>query len=264
MIDRVGRDDIRPAALRPAGPQPEVGTTAPSLDVAANRPPYLALLLDVLRARSSSEPDGLGAVFGASLRLAALDALGRLAVAPPPAASAPPVPAAAGTTADAAPTVPSAAPTVPSAAPAAPATTGPTVSPPPPRHASSAPANEEAVIKETAERAGIDPDFLRALRRVENGGPGREFGVLSVPAPTYRDQAVVAAETVRRNVGRYEQTGRHAIDPATGRYTPEFIRFFSGRYAPVGAANDPTGLNRYHQRNLLRAYGVQGADSTTT
>lgn len=250
MIDRVGRDDIRSASGRPASAPPEAGRTTPRLDVAATRPPYVSLLLDVLRARSSSEPDGLGAVFGASLRLAALDALGRLAVAPPAAAVTPPVPAATGTAAEAAPATPAGA-------------TGPAVSPPSARHTSPVPANEEAVIKETAERAGIDPDFLRALRRVENGGPGREFGVLSVPAPTYRDQAAVAAETVRRNVGRYEQTGRHAIDPATGRYTPEFIRFFSGRYAPIGAANDPTGLNRYHQRNLLRAYGVQAGDSTT-
>ncbi len=248
MIDRVGRDDIRSASVRPTGARPEAGATTPPLDVAATRPPYLSLLLDAIRERSSTEPDGLGAMFGASLRLAALDALGRLAVAPPAAAGTPPVPAATGTAAEAAPSAPS----------------GPTVSPPSARHTSPVPANEEAVIKETAERAGIDPDFLRALRRVENGGPGREFGVLSVPAPTYSDQAAVAAETVRRNVGRYEQTGRHAIDPATGRYTPEFIRFFSGRYAPVGAANDPTGLNRYHQRNLLRAYGGQGADSTTT
>jgi hypothetical protein len=42
------------------------------------------------------------------------------------------------------------------------------------------------------------------------------------------------------------------VDPVTGRYTDEFMRFFSGRYAPVGAANDPGGLNRHHAGNLLR------------
>lgn len=113
---------------------------------------------------------------------------------------------------------------------------------------------EAGQIAKFAERAGIDAAFLQALRRVENGGPGREFGVLSVAAPTYDDQARVAAETVRRNVERFEATGRAAVDPATGRYSEEFVRFFSGRYAPVGAANDSGNLNSYHARNLMRMY----------
>jgi hypothetical protein len=78
--------------------------------------------------------------------------------------------------------------------------------------------------------------------------------VLSVPAPTYEDQARVAAESVRRSVERFERTGRAAIDPGTGLYTDEFISFFSSRWAPVGVANDPTGLNRHHARNLMRLY----------
>ena len=116
------------------------------------------------------------------------------------------------------------------------------------------PAAEDALIREAATRAAIDPRLLSALRRAENGAPGREFGVLSVPAPTYADQVRLAAGSIRRSLGRFEATGRAAIDPATGRYTDEFIRFFSNRYAPVAAANDPTGLNRHHSRNLLRLY----------
>jgi hypothetical protein len=103
-------------------------------------------------------------------------------------------------------------------------------------------------------RAAVDPRFLGALRRAENGGPGREFGVLSVSAPTYEDQVRLAAASIRRNVERFEASGRVAVDPATGRYSEEFIRFFSNRYAPVGAANDPTGLNQHHARNLIRLY----------
>jgi hypothetical protein len=114
-------------------------------------------------------------------------------------------------------------------------------------------AEERRIIDRTAEGAGIDPAFLQALRRAENGGPGREFGVLSVPAPTYQEQARVAAESIRRNVERFAERGGQAVDP-TGRYTPDFIAFFSSRYAPVGAANDPRGLNRHHARNLLRLY----------
>jgi hypothetical protein len=110
------------------------------------------------------------------------------------------------------------------------------------------------LIRDAASRASVDPRFLGALRRAENGGPGREFGVLSVPAPTYEDQVRLAAASIRRNVERFEATGRVAVDPAIGRYSEEFIRFFSNRYAPVGAANDPTGLNQHHARNLIRLY----------
>jgi len=113
---------------------------------------------------------------------------------------------------------------------------------------------EAEVIRRVAERSGVDCEFLTALRQIENGGPGREFGVLSVPAPTLDDQARIAAETVRRNVERFELRGGTAVDPASGRYTEEFVRFFSGRYAPIGVANDPTNLNRHHAGNLSRRY----------
>jgi hypothetical protein len=113
---------------------------------------------------------------------------------------------------------------------------------------------EEATIKDVAARAAIDPVLLHALRRAENGGPGREFGVLSVPAPTYHDQARIAAESIRRSVERFEAGGRRAFDPLSGRYTREFIEFFSRRYAPVGAGNDPANLNQYHAQNLIRLY----------
>lgn len=113
---------------------------------------------------------------------------------------------------------------------------------------------ELELIQKAAERAGIDPRFLRALRLVENGGPGREFGVLSVPAPSYEDQARIAATTINRNLERFKRAGGQPVDPLSGRYTEEFVRFFSSRYAPVGADNDPSGLNRYHARNLARLY----------
>ena len=125
----------------------------------------------------------------------------------------------------------------------------------------SVPAAEKVLIKDAASRAAVDPRFLGALRRAENGGPGREFGVLSVSAPTYEDQVRLAAASIRRNVERFEASGRVAVDPATGRYSEEFIRFFSNRYAPVGAANDPTGLNQHHARNLIRLYAQAASTS---
>ena len=127
--------------------------------------------------------------------------------------------------------------------------------------AASVPAAEQVLIRDAASQAAVDLRFLGALRRAEKGGPGREFGVLSVPAPTYEDQVRLAAASIRHNVERFEATGRVAVDPATGWYSEEFIRFFSKRYAPVEAANDPTGLNQHHARNLIRLYAQAASTS---
>ncbi|HTX55355.1 MAG TPA: hypothetical protein VMD08_18275 [Candidatus Baltobacteraceae bacterium] len=123
------------------------------------------------------------------------------------------------------------------------------------------PGREASVIRREADRTGIDAQFLVALRRTENGGPGREFGVLSVKAPDLDSQARVAANSVRHSVQRFEQTGGQAIDPQTGQYTEAFLRYFSARYAPVGANNDPSGLNRYHAANLIALYQKTGRRS---
>jgi hypothetical protein len=117
-----------------------------------------------------------------------------------------------------------------------------------------APPREASVIAREAQRTGIDPSVLVAIRRVENGSPGKEFGILAVPAADLDAQARVAANTVRNTLIRFERGGGTAVDPATGRYTETFLRFLSARYAPVGAANDPCGLNRHHAANLVAIY----------
>lgn len=188
----------------------------------------------------ATEDEALFDLAQRSFRLALLEALEKM----PAAAAAPATGQAPSLRAPAAPAPPRAVPVAP-----------PPLPPIGDAFRAAAPSVDEGrVIRSTAERAGVDPAFLKALRRAENGGPGREFGVLSVPAPTYDDQARVAAESIRKNVERFERKGGQAIDPVTGRYTNEFIEFFSSRYAPVGAANDPTGLNRHHARNLMRLY----------
>ena len=120
---------------------------------------------------------------------------------------------------------------------------------------------EDADMLHIADRHGIDWRLLKALRETENGGPGREFGVLTVPAPTWHDQADVAARTIRHTLGRYWQHIK--MDPWSERldaYSPDFLRYFSAGgpgwtgYCPVHAENDPTGLNVHHVGNLTRFY----------
>ncbi len=121
-------------------------------------------------------------------------------------------------------------------------------------------AEREAILRIAAEEQ-VDPRFLASLRRTEMGGPGREYGVLSIPAPTYEDQARIAARTIYNTLDRYRRNV--GLDPVGlyGRYTLDFIRYFSQGgpgypgYAPIGALNDPTGLNRNHLPNLLAWYG---------
>ncbi len=113
---------------------------------------------------------------------------------------------------------------------------------------------EQEIIVETATRKGVDPRALAAVRLQENGGPGREFGVLSVPAPTYQAQADVAANSLVNAERRYrDATGLSPKDGA-GTYTPEFWRFFAARWAPINAENDPHGLNRYWLDNVIAFY----------
>jgi hypothetical protein len=213
----------------------------------------LRLLRD-LGARARGGPgDPLAELASAAFRVQLLEALARRA---PAGSSQPTAAAAAARTLPLPPPAFDAAPVPPAEDRADPAPAAP------PGGADSA-HREAEVIRRTAERAGIDPDFLTALRRVENGGPGREFGVLSVPAPTYEEQARVAAESIRRSLQRFEAAGGQPVDVRTGRYTEAFIRFFSARYAPLGAANDPGDLNRHHAPNLIRRYAAAARPAVT-
>jgi len=64
--------------------------------------------------------------------------------------------------------------------------------------------HEEAdTITQAAVRTGVDPYFVMAIRRAEHGRPGREFGVLSVPAPTYADQLAVTLNTLIHQLTHY-------------------------------------------------------------
>lgn len=109
------------------------------------------------------------------------------------------------------------------------------------------PAWETAAIQAAVERNIPDrmlwPYFARlcaAIRRAENGGPGREFGVMSKKARTYDEQAGWCAAIAWKRWQEF-QTGKHGDD---------FLVYLASRYAPAGSANDPEGLNRHWLRNV--------------
>jgi hypothetical protein len=80
-----------------------------------------------------------------------------------------------------------------------------------------------------------------AIRYAENGGKGKEYGILHKRCPkTYRGQAGWCAATVQKNYDRWVKAGKLG----------DFITFLSKRYCPVGADNDPNGLNQHWVKNV--------------
>lgn len=127
---------------------------------------------------------------------------------------------------------------------------------------------QRVIIVDTAKRFSIDARLLAALRKAENGRPGRDFGVLSIatyqPKDTslpelqhaFQDQATIAARTIANNLTRYRANIKQEPIGPDGRVTSEFITYFSNIYAPSGVANDPTNLNQFHVGNLKGYYAA--------
>ena len=85
--------------------------------------------------------------------------------------------------------------------------------------------------------------IVAAIRYAENGRAGREYGILHPRVkPTYRSQAGWCAATVQKNYDRWVKAGRKG----------GFITFLGNRYCPVGAKNDPNGLNKHWIPNVKK------------
>lgn len=100
-------------------------------------------------------------------------------------------------------------------------------------------------VLEAAEDNNLAPQLfpiLLSIGRAENGGSGKEFGILNDRADTYRKQAGWCAATIQKNFVRWQ----HRTDSDDRN----FIEFLGSRYCPVGAANDPTNLNKNWIKNV--------------
>src|SRR5512139_1473559 len=124
-------------------------------------------------------------------------------------------------------------------------------------------AEEMDEITAAATDRGVDALFIAAIRRAENGSPGGVFGEFGVPtktAPTYRRQAEVCASTVRGLLIRFDGNPFDPVPVSTeggarrAVYRQEFIAAVARQYAPIGADNDPEGLNRHWESNVSKFY----------
>ena len=85
--------------------------------------------------------------------------------------------------------------------------------------------------------------IVAAIRYAENGGKGKEYGILHPRVkPTYRSQAGWCAATVQKNYDRWVKAGRKG----------DYVTFLGKRYCPIGADNDPNGLNKHWIPNVKK------------
>lgn len=88
--------------------------------------------------------------------------------------------------------------------------------------------------------------IVAAIRYAENGGKGKEYGILHPRVkPTYRSQAGWCAATVQKTWDRWHKAGCPG---------PDFIAYLGKRYCPIGADNDPKGLNKHWTKNVRHFY----------
>lgn len=117
---------------------------------------------------------------------------------------------------------------------------------------------EVQAIAAAAAKYNVDPLLIMAIRRAEHGGPGREFGVVSEPAPSYALQLAVCCESVRNALTGYPGNPlcRSVRTTLISRviYTTAFLSYFTDRYCPINADNDPTNLNRNYSHNVRAIY----------
>ena len=122
---------------------------------------------------------------------------------------------------------------------------------------------ELPAIEKTAAIYGLDPLFIAAIRKQENGAAGREFGVLSESATSYDAQLADCCATVRNRLCGFAGNPFSLMSGSLVRrliYSMPFINWFAygdethSGWCPKGAENDPNNLNQYWARNVTAFY----------
>lgn len=87
--------------------------------------------------------------------------------------------------------------------------------------------------------------LILAIREAERGRKGFEFGIVAAKNTDLKTQCEWACATVKKNFERFRESGEK-----------DFIAFLGRRWAPIGAENDPQGLNRYWVDNVRYFYNL--------
>lgn len=103
---------------------------------------------------------------------------------------------------------------------------------------------EASQMAHDEQEAHLRPYFeqvVEAIYKAEGGERAKKpYGILSVPCSGKAECRNVCYNTVRNNWYRWDKAGRPG----------DYLEFLAKRYAPVGVANDPTGLNRNWVKNV--------------
>ena len=82
-----------------------------------------------------------------------------------------------------------------------------------------------------------DVEIVNAIRKAEGTWT---YGIKSIKCETTTECRKICFNTVRNNRTRYARTDKKQ----------DYISFLAKRYCPVGAENDPTGLNKNWEKNV--------------
>jgi hypothetical protein len=109
-------------------------------------------------------------------------------------------------------------------------------------------AQIDDAIQENIPDPSMRPYFKRlvcAIRTAENGGKGREFGVLHPKANTFRKQAGWCAAICWKRHQEWLERKKNGS-------SSKFLVYLASRYAPKGASNDPL-LQNYNWLHNVRS-----------
>ena len=88
-----------------------------------------------------------------------------------------------------------------------------------------------------------------AIYQAEGGAKTKHpYGVLSVKCKTTLECRQITINSIKRGISRYNR------DRASNRTLEGFISHFARRWCPIGAKNDPKGLNQNWVKNVLFFY----------
>jgi hypothetical protein len=90
--------------------------------------------------------------------------------------------------------------------------------------------------------AYTDEQIVNAIYRAEGGEKAKyPYGIRSIKCESKEECKRICANTVRNNRKRFARNAGGSKD---------FISFLGKRYCPIGASNDPQGLNKNWEKNV--------------